>query len=75
MGSYTNGYQYSGLDGISLCRDYFGSFMNAILNLKIPLAITSIRFNVRLSLKLQIKGKESENSYQELKRSQKDRHT
>ena len=25
--------------------------------------------------KLQIKGKESENSYQELKRSQKDRHT
>ena len=24
---------------------------------------------------LQIKGKESENSYQELKRSQKDRHT
>ena len=41
----------------------------------LPKCSTDNIYLVLYALKSQIKGKESENSYQELKRSQKDRHT
>ena len=46
-----------------------------IINSVMKPSLVQKHTHMRLYKTLQIKGKESENSYQELKRSQKDRHT
>ena len=43
--------------------------------LKVKVCLPKLKQNIILELLSQNKGKESENSYQELKRSPKDRHT